>query len=170
MNKNLGKGNSISASSSNCICYCFSMTHVHISISASLLDVLSYAEDNNNRYILRKPVHHIISCWTVCFFCWHEQLWNLKGVKCNSMFVYITSTVMSACHWLLSLFYAPQSEVIYYNTTCSLISIHLLIRLWKSEVEKNISLLRVLIFSDGEVEPNQEQVVQNLPSLGWGVR
>ena len=89
MNKNLGRGNSISASRSNCICYCFSMTHVHISISFNLLDVLSYAEDNNNRYILRKPVHHIISCWTACFFCWHEQHWNLQGVKCNSMFVYL---------------------------------------------------------------------------------
>ncbi|CAL4930905.1 unnamed protein product [Urochloa decumbens] len=51
------------------------------------------------------------------------------------------------------------------------------------EVEKNISSLRLLISGDGEVEPNQEQVlqitleicnedvislfVQNLPSLGW---
>jgi len=68
MNKNLGRGNSISTSRSNCICYCFSMTHVHISISSGLLDVLSYVEDNNNRYILRKLVHHIISCWTACFF------------------------------------------------------------------------------------------------------
>ena len=71
----------------------------------------------------------------------------------------------------------------YQNTTCD----------WYSpscqaleEVEKNISSLRLLIFGDGEVEPNQEQVlqitleickedvisliVQNLPSLGWGVR
>ncbi|XP_066387920.1 putative MO25-like protein At4g17270 [Miscanthus floridulus] len=54
------------------------------------------------------------------------------------------------------------------------------------EVEKNISSLRLLIFGDGGVEPNQEQalqitleickedvislIVQNLPSLGWGVR
>jgi len=54
------------------------------------------------------------------------------------------------------------------------------------EVEKNISSLRLLIYGDGEVEPNQEQVlqitleickedvisliIQNLPSLGWGVR
>ncbi|CAL4930904.1 unnamed protein product [Urochloa decumbens] len=54
------------------------------------------------------------------------------------------------------------------------------------EVEKNISSLRLLISGDGEVEPNQEQVlqitleicnedvislfVQNLPSLGWTVR
>ncbi|KAJ1297048.1 hypothetical protein BS78_01G348500 [Paspalum vaginatum] len=54
------------------------------------------------------------------------------------------------------------------------------------EVEKNISSLRLLISGDGEIEPNQEQVlqitleickedvislfVQNLPSLGWGVR
>ncbi|XP_039828722.1 putative MO25-like protein At4g17270 isoform X2 [Panicum virgatum] len=51
------------------------------------------------------------------------------------------------------------------------------------EVEKNIASLRLLISGDGEVEPNQEQVlqitieickediislfVQNLPSLGW---
>ncbi|ONL98279.1 Protein Mo25 [Zea mays] len=54
------------------------------------------------------------------------------------------------------------------------------------EVEKNMSSLRLLIFGDGEVEPNEEQVlqitleickedvisliVQDLPSLGWGVR
>ncbi|KAG2540599.1 hypothetical protein PVAP13_9NG575900 [Panicum virgatum] len=54
------------------------------------------------------------------------------------------------------------------------------------EVEKNIASLRLLISGDGEVEPNQEQVlqitieickediislfVQNLPSLGWTVR
>ncbi|WVZ57001.1 hypothetical protein U9M48_007449 [Paspalum notatum var. saurae] len=54
------------------------------------------------------------------------------------------------------------------------------------EVEKNISSLRLLISGNGEIEPNQEQVlqitleickedvislfVQNLPSLGWGVR
>ncbi|XP_010228597.1 putative MO25-like protein At5g47540 isoform X2 [Brachypodium distachyon] len=54
------------------------------------------------------------------------------------------------------------------------------------EVEKNISSLRQLLSGDGEAEPNQEQVVQitveicnedvlpvfvqNLPSLGWGVR
>ena len=55
----------------------------------------------------------------------------------------------------------------YQNTTCD----------WYSpscqaleEVEKNISSLRLLIFGDGEVEPSQEQVIQNLPSLGWGVR
>ncbi|CAM0873572.1 unnamed protein product [Alopecurus aequalis] len=54
------------------------------------------------------------------------------------------------------------------------------------EVEKNISSLRQVLSGDGEAEPNQEQVlqialeickedvlslfVQNLPSLGWGVR
>ncbi|KAK3147189.1 hypothetical protein QOZ80_3BG0279250 [Eleusine coracana subsp. coracana] len=54
------------------------------------------------------------------------------------------------------------------------------------EVEKNISSLRLMLSGDGEIEPNQEQVlqisleickedvlslfVQNLPSLGWGVR
>ncbi|KAM0850529.1 hypothetical protein ACQ4PT_053015 [Festuca glaucescens] len=54
------------------------------------------------------------------------------------------------------------------------------------EVEKNISSLRQVLSGDGETEPNQEQVlqialeickedllslfVQNLPSLGWGVR
>ncbi|KAL6838266.1 hypothetical protein ACP4OV_031938 [Aristida adscensionis] len=54
------------------------------------------------------------------------------------------------------------------------------------EVEKNISSLRLLVSGDGEVEPNEDQVlqitleickedvislfIQNLPSLGWGVR
>ncbi|KAL5219583.1 hypothetical protein ABZP36_020267 [Zizania latifolia] len=54
------------------------------------------------------------------------------------------------------------------------------------EVEKNLSSLRQMLSGDGEAEPNQEQVlqitleickedvlslfVQNLPSLGWGVR
>ncbi|KAL6593800.1 hypothetical protein ACP70R_012339 [Stipagrostis hirtigluma subsp. patula] len=54
------------------------------------------------------------------------------------------------------------------------------------EVEKNISSLRVMLSGDGEIEPNQDHVlqitleickedlislfVQNLPSLGWGVR
>uniref|UniRef100_A0A0D9VU84 Calcium-binding protein 39 n=1 Tax=Leersia perrieri TaxID=77586 RepID=A0A0D9VU84_9ORYZ len=54
------------------------------------------------------------------------------------------------------------------------------------EVEKNLSSLRQMLSGDGEAEPNHEQVlqitleickedvlslfVQNLPSLGWGVR
>jgi calcium binding protein 39 len=54
------------------------------------------------------------------------------------------------------------------------------------DVEKNVLTLRQTLSGDGEVEPNQEQVlqialelckegmlslfVQNLPSLGWEVR